>query len=206
MDKFCVAALPFEPRLATRDGVWRAAALARCADAGVVADELLAAARQQAEALGRQAQSEARAAALAAEQDTLRRAGPLLQGLEQAKAGLLLRSEDLVIELAQALFERLVLEAVPRQRVEAALRRVLLEAPPKLLDACLRVHTDDAGWLPALDWEIKHDASLAPGCCRLEAGNGEWQADFGAAVAALHSALPALLLADQPASFDAMTD
>ncbi|SFL98177.1 FliH/SctL family protein [Rugamonas rubra] len=196
MTDFCVATLAPAADLAGRHGVWRGAALARCADAELVARGMLAAAHAEADAVARQARGAALAAEQAVERRTLQRAAELLQGLQGARAALLLRTEELVVDLARALFERLVLEATPRQRVEAALRRLLQEAPPKLAEALLYVHPDDAALLPALDWELRHDPALAPGTCRLEAASGEWRADFGAAVAALGSALAAAAVAD----------
>jgi flagellar biosynthesis/type III secretory pathway protein FliH len=86
------------------------------------------------------------------------------------------------------LFDKLLLQATPRKRIEASLKRLLRETPPRLMDAVLRVHPDDVDLLPEVDWEIKRDDTIARGACRLEAASGEWHADFEGAVNALRSA------------------
>lgn len=191
-----------EPGLLAEYGVLRAPVLAATADASLLAGRMLAAARAEADALLLQAQVAAGEAVLAAEQASLRRAARLLQALEQAQAGLLLGVEDLVVALAQGLFERLVLELTPRARIAASLRRICQEAPPGLVAAVLRVHPDDLADLPALGWTVQPDPELSPGSCRLEVGNGAWQAGFEAAVAALSAAFVQAARPDAAVSFD----
>ena len=210
MNPFCVERLAANPHLRARHGVLRAAGLALTNDARQAAALLLAQARGQAASMLAQAERDGAAIAAAAQAEADRllaeararaarlnaaetervlvQGAALLQGLEQANAAILERVEEMVAGLATALYERLVMETTARERIDAALRRVLLEAPPKLVDAQLRVHPDDAALLPALDWPVKPDPALAPGACRLEAANGQWCASFDAAMQAVKTA------------------
>jgi flagellar biosynthesis/type III secretory pathway protein FliH len=112
----------------------------------------------------------------------------LLQALQQAQDTVLERVEEIVTGLVQTLYDRVVMETTPQERIAAALRRVVQEAPPKLVDALLRVHPEDAALLPELDWPVKNDTTIARGACRLEASNGQWCANFDAAVTAVKAA------------------
>lgn len=199
MTGFCVARIAVNPHLRAAHGIVRAGDLALSADARAAARLLLEAARTQAGAeraeAARAAQAvlaEARAQAdalCAAEQArVLDQAAGLLRGLDQARDAVVERAEDIVVDLARALFERLVADTVPRERLQAALARVVQEAPARLAEPQLRVHPDDVALLPALDWPVKPDPLLARGSCRLEAASGQWCASFDAAVDALRAA------------------
>jgi flagellar biosynthesis/type III secretory pathway protein FliH len=188
MTAFCVETITPETSLRAEYGVLRVKALAITSDARLAADRIVEQARAEAENLLQQARDEARVLMQEAEQEVLQRADQLLRSLEETNETFLLRAQDTIVDLAQGLFDRLVLEATPREQIEAALKRVMREAPPKLVNPVLRVHPDDAGLLPAVEWEVKPDASLSRGVCRLEASSGEWCADFNAAVAALTAA------------------
>jgi flagellar biosynthesis/type III secretory pathway protein FliH len=188
MNDFCVDSITAEPDLRAADGVLRAGSRRITVDAGVVARRIVQDAHDEAEAMLRRSAQEAKRATEEAEQDAIARAHGLLQALEQANATLLLRGQDIIVGLAQRLFDQLVMDTAPRERIEATLKRVLEEAPSKLVNPVLRVHPDDFGLLPAVDWDIKADPSLTPGTCRLEAATGEWCADFSAAVTALKAA------------------
>lgn len=188
MTDFCVDTITLEANLRAEHGVLRVASLAVTSDARLAADMILQQARNEAEIVLQQARDDAQRLTQEAEKQTLQRADQLLQALEQANATFLLRAQDTIMELAQGLFDRLVMATTPREQIEAALKRVLREAPTKLVNPTLRVHPDDAGLLPAVEWEVKPDPSLSRGVCRLEASAGEWCADFSAAVAALKSA------------------
>jgi flagellar biosynthesis/type III secretory pathway protein FliH len=188
MTAFCVDTITPEANLRAEHGVLRVASLAVTSDARLAADRILENARAEAEIVLQQAREDAQRLAQAVEQQTLLRAEQLLQVLEQANATFLVRAQDTIVDLAQGLFERLIMATTPREQIEAALKRVLREAPPKLVNPVLRVHPDDAGLIPAVEWEVKPDPSLSRGTCRLEASAGEWCADFSAAVAALKSA------------------
>ncbi|RJF96872.1 flagellar biosynthesis/type III secretory pathway protein [Noviherbaspirillum cavernae] len=188
MTAFCLDTITQDDSLRPDHGVLRIAAFAVTADAREAAQRIRDSAQADADALLRDARMEAARLVQEAETQTLQRADALIKALEQANATFLQQAEDLIIELAKGLFDRLVLEATPREKLEAALKRILQEAPPKLVDPMLRVHPDDAELLPEVEWEVKVDASLMPGSCRLEAASGEWCADFGAAIAALTSA------------------
>ncbi|MFC7516072.1 FliH/SctL family protein [Herbaspirillum sp. GCM10030257] len=188
MTAFCLDTITQDDSLRPDHGVLRIAARAVTADARQAAQRIREAAEADAQTLLQTARVEADRLAQEAEIQTLQRADALIKTLEQTNARFLQQAEDIIIELAKGLFDRLVLEATPREKLEAALKRILQEAPPKLVNPMLRVHPDDAELLPKVEWEVKVDASLMPGSCRLEAASGEWCADFGAAIAALTSA------------------
>lgn len=150
--------------------------------------EMLEAARADAQQLRDTAQEDARQLAEGAQQRVFEQAAELLALLEQASAAIVERVEGTAIELTQKLFDKLVAGVTPREKLEIALKHVLQEAPPKLVDPLLRVHPDDMELLPEVDWPVKGDASIARGTCRLEAASGQWCAGFEAAVDALKAA------------------
>lgn len=189
MTGFCVETLQLDPQLRAQDGVLRASAVAVTSDARIAAERILERARAEADALVQKAQGEARQVVEEAEKNTLQRANTLLQMLEDANASVPARSQDIVISLVQSMFDRLVAEMTPQERIAAMLKRVLSEAPSKPASPMLRLHPDDVKLLPEVEWEIKADASLPSGTCLLETAVGEWRADFSAAVSALKSAL-----------------
>jgi flagellar biosynthesis/type III secretory pathway protein FliH len=188
MSAFCIDTITVDASLRPENGILRVPSLAVTRDAQVAAQRILQQARTDADTLSETAREEARHAVENAERESLRNAGQLLKVLEKANETFLMRTQDMIVDLAQGLFDRLVLEATPRERIEAALRRVQHEAPSKLAVAVLRVHPEDVELLPELEWEVKTDPTMARGVCRLEASGGEWCADFNAAVAALKSA------------------
>jgi flagellar biosynthesis/type III secretory pathway protein FliH len=188
MSDFCVATITAEPDLRAANGVLRAGSRRITADARVIARQVLQDAHDEAEAVLCRATEQATRATQDAEQDAITRARGLLQALEQAHATLVLRGQDIIVDVAQRLFDQLVMDTAPRERIEATLKRVLEEAPSKLVNPVLRVHPADFDLVPSIDWEVKADPSLTPGTCRLEAATGQWRADFSAAVAALKAA------------------
>lgn len=198
MNDFCVAKITTESLLRAEHGVWRADSLTLTRDARAAADHILNEARDDADHLRLRAADDAIDAVREAEQDTLTRMTALLAQLEQRHAQLLDGAQTLAVDLALALYERVLAETTPRERVAASCRRLLQEAPRALAQPVLYLHPDDSELAPAdVAWERKTDAALARGACRLEAGGGEWRADFTAGAAALrdafHSAaLPAL--------------
>ncbi|SFV13955.1 FliH/SctL family protein [Pseudoduganella namucuonensis] len=169
-------------------GAARAEAGALAANARASADGVLADARAEAERLLSEAREQASRLSAAERQRVTEQAAELLQSLERANDAILERVQDIVTGLAHTLYDRLVMETTPRERIDASLRRVLQEAPPKLVDAQLRAHPDDVALLPALDWPVKTDQALARGACRLEASNGQWCANFDLAVRDLKAA------------------
>lgn len=189
MTAFCVAQLAPAPALLAADGVLRAADLGTIADAQVLAARVAAAAEEERAALLATAAEEARQALAADQARVLAESAALLDGLRAAAGSLGERAEDIVTGLARQLFERLVLETTPEQRVAASYRRLLAEAPPKLVNAVLRLHPDELALAEGWEWPVKADPTLAPGACRLEADSGQWHADFGAAAAVLSKAL-----------------
>lgn len=191
MNAFCVETLTMPPQLRAEHGVLRAPALQVSTDAQRAANQLLDDSRRQAAAITAAAHAAARVAVRQEQERTAVTADALLRTLKQSRALLLDRAEDVVLELATQLFERLLLEIGPRERLAAMLRRVRQEAPSRLVSAVLRVHPDDAVLISDGDceWEVKPDPALAPGTCKLEAASGEWQAGFELAREALLAAL-----------------
>jgi flagellar biosynthesis/type III secretory pathway protein FliH len=207
---FCVDTIAVNPHLRAQHGILRAAGLplanhvrraahllqqqARDAaddmlrDARDGAAAILAEARAEAEHLLADARAQASASGAAERQRVALQAGELLQALEQANRTIVEQVDEMVAGLARALYDRLVMETTPQERIAASLRRVQQEAPPKLIDALLRVHPDDAALLPGTDWPVKTDMALARGACRLEAASGQWCASFDLAVQDLQSA------------------
>lgn len=188
MSAFCIDTITCDAALRAEHGVLSDDAFAITNDARAVAAQTLQAADEQAAQLLQQAHVEAQSVAEEAERQTLLRADELLQALEQAHAAFLAEAQDTIIELAQALFARLVMETPPREQIEAAFKRVQQQAPTKLASPMLRVHPDDFDLVPTTEWEVKADPSLARGTCRLEAAGGEWCASFTAAAAAVQAA------------------
>lgn len=174
MNPFCVARVTPPPELLAIDGVLRAADLATTADAHALAARIVAA-----------AEAERQAMLAASQAQVLAEGAALLDGLRAAAASVGEQAGDIVTAMASQLFDRLVLETTPQQRVAASYRRVLLEAPPRLVNAVLRLHPDEMDLVEGCEWPLKADAALAQGACRLEADSGQWRADFQAAAAAL---------------------
>jgi flagellar biosynthesis/type III secretory pathway protein FliH len=188
MTGFCVEKIAVDERLRAAGGIVRGQALLVTADASVLAERIVEEARAEADGIVSQARAQAQHMEQAAEADVLKRAAALLKALDQANATVAERAQDMVIDLALNLFDRLVMQTTPRKRIESSLARILREAPPRLIEPVLKVNPDDSELLPEVDWDVKRDASLARGACRLEAANGEWHADFDAAVESLRSA------------------
>lgn len=196
--EFCRTRIAMPPGLAATHGVLGGAGLALCADARLAAERLLEAARVQAAALVDEEAARCRADIALGQQQALDQARAMLDALERMPREFLERTEPIVVELAQALFMRLVGELAPAERVAALLRQLQAAAPPRLPEAVLRLHPDEAALLapgagtgPALPfgWSLRPDPSLAPGRARLESAAGEWQLDFAAAALELSQAL-----------------
>lgn len=188
MTAFCLDTVVIDAQLCADRGLLRAASLAATANARMLAQRIAAKAQTDADRLAQEARAEAQHVASRTEQDTLRRADELIRQLEQAQVRMLERAHDTIVDLACALFDRLVADSTPRERIEATLRLLLQEAPPKLVNPVLRVHPGETALVPEVEWEIKPDATLPRGTCRLEASSGEWCVDFNAAVEALRLA------------------
>ncbi len=188
MTRFSVEKIVADERLRPADGILRAEALTVITDARVLAGHIEQEARDKAGEILSQARTQADEMKRAAEAQVFERAAELLAGLEEADATVADRVADTVVDLVMSLFDKLLLQATPRERIEASLKRLRRETPPKLMDAVLRVHPDDAALLPETEWEVKHDDTIARGACRLEAASGEWHADFDAGVTSLRNA------------------
>ncbi|NHZ94520.1 hypothetical protein F2P46_01995 [Massilia sp. CCM 8734] len=189
MNDFCVATICTDSLLRAEHGVWRAQALALTHDAGAAAAHILDQARVEAEQLQLRASADAREAVAEAERGALERGAVLLRQLEQCHAQLLDGAQALAVDLALALFERALAGTTPRERLEASCRLLLREAPRTLAQPLLYLHPDDSELAPpGAAWELRSDATLARGACRLEAGGGEWRADFAAGASALRTA------------------
>lgn len=187
MSQFCITQIN-EPVLRPAHGILRAAGLNVTSDARRAAEQIVQEARDAAEQIAEGAHAQASEAVRQAQADTLLRADALLRALEQKNAAFVAAAQDLVSELTLALFDRLVAETSPRERVAASCRRLLQEAPRQLARPVLYLHPDETALAPPTEWEIKADPKLAPGACRLEAGDGEWRADFSDGAHALRSA------------------
>ena len=192
MTTFCVARLAPAPDLLAADGVLRAADMGATGDAHALAARIVANAEAERSAMLAATAEEARLALASAQAQVLAEGTALLDGLRAATDDVCKRAGDIVTDLALQLFERLVLETPPRERVAASYRRLLQEAPPKLVNAVLRLHPDELAYAEGWEWPVKADAALPPGACRLEADSGQWRADFGAAASALLDALSEL--------------
>ncbi|MBP0597303.1 flagellar biosynthesis/type III secretory pathway protein [Herbaspirillum sp. LeCh32-8] len=191
-NRFCTAELSLPHHLRARHGVVSGEAFLVTEDARAAAAHLLAQARAQAEDIREQARADAMAALRDEQGRIAREAGELLERLREREAVMLDGVAGLAIELAQSIYERLLVDTIAQERVAAACRRVREEAPPKLIDAVAWLHPDDVAGLAqehGLPWEVRGDARLAPGSCRLEAASGEWRAEFALAAEALRAAL-----------------
>ncbi|MGZ3240066.1 MAG: FliH/SctL family protein, partial [Burkholderiaceae bacterium] len=173
MNQFCVDSLTPAPSLRPDHGLLRDAALVVTADAAAAADHIVESARAEAEAMLQAARSQAQQIAQAAEQQALERAQQLIATLQAAQASFLAGAESIVLDIVQGVFDRLVIDTTPRERIAAAYQRVQAEAPSRLVTPLLRVHPDDFDLLPSTDWEVKPDPAMARGRCRLEAASGE---------------------------------
>ncbi|UWE18953.1 FliH/SctL family protein [Herbaspirillum huttiense] len=189
MSDFAVQRVTMPDHLRAHHGVLRLTGLTVTSDAAQLAAQMLAQARDEAERVREQAAEEAQHAVKRQQEEVAQRGTALLDGLQRAQYDMLERIEQVVVELAQDVIERLLLELTPRDRIAAMLRRVRQEAPAKLHEAVLWVHPDDQPLLPASPWEIQTDPALPPGSCRLEAASGEWRSDFALAVQALRDGL-----------------
>lgn len=192
MKAFCVARMSTDRRLLPSHGVLHAATREMTADAQLLATRIVEQGRAEAAQLLAEAQVQARQAVQAAETRVLEQSIQLQQGMEAAMADLLEQAQDIVLRLAAELYDRLVLETTPQEKIAAACRRLLREAPPKLVNTVLRLHPGDMPPPDGTPWPCEADPALAPGCCRLEADSGEWRADFNAAAASLRQALATL--------------
>jgi flagellar biosynthesis/type III secretory pathway protein FliH len=189
MNDFCVERISVPAILRAEHGVLRPQALRVSADAGQAAARLLDQAREQAGLILAEARQEAGQAVQQQRQDVVRQATQLLDGLRQAQQDMLARMEHVVVELAQEVYDRLMLELTPRERIAAMFRRVQQEAPGKLVEPVVWLHPDDLALAPDSVWERKADARLTVGTCRLEAASGEWRAEFQLASDELRTAI-----------------
>lgn len=180
--EFCVETIEHAPQLRPDHGVIRDAALRVTAEATLAAAQIRDQAVADAEELRQHARVEIDAARQAVEAQTLERAAQLIKCLEDQQQIFLEQAQATVVDLALALFERLVMDQTPRKRAETLLKRLQTEAPARLNNARLWIHPDDAALLPALDWELRPDDSMVRGTCRLEASSGDWCVDFPAAI------------------------
>ncbi|WP_028100968.1 FliH/SctL family protein [Pseudoduganella violaceinigra] len=201
MNGFCAGRVSVDPDLLSQHGVLHAAAMKRTADAHVLAERIVEQGREDAERLLTEARSAAQQAVFDAESRVLEQGMLLQQGMDAAMAGLLEQAQDIVAGLAGTLYDRLLLQTTDGEKIAAACRHLLREAPPKLVNALLRLHPADMPPPDGLPWPCEADPALEPGSCKLEAGSGEWRVDLSAAASALRQALAAL-----PARHEAQAD
>lgn len=203
MSNFCVASVQVDERMRGEHGVLHAHSLFLSRQTRELTSQLMAEAEQDREALLAQAHDETeqmladaqRAGDEAVEQAQVRvieQADQLFATLDSALAQVNDGIRPLVVSLALELFDRLVLETTPEERIASAYRRLLSEVPLKLVDAVLKVHPDELAIyetiLPAPRWTLQPDISIARGACRVDANSGEWSAGFDLAAQALRAA------------------
>jgi len=188
LSTFCSARLEPPPDLLASDGLLRAADLGATADAHALAARIVAEAQAERAAMLAAAAEQARLSTAAAQAQVLAEGAALLDALRAAADSLGERAEDIVTGMALQLFDRLMLDTTPQQRVAASYRRLLQEAPPRLVNAVLRMHPDELALADGWEWPVKADATLPPGACRLEADSGQWRAHFHAAAQSLSDA------------------
>ena len=189
MNGFCVERVTPHKTLRPHHGVLRATSFAITSDAEEAARRIVQQARDEADRIRTRAQEQAKQQAQATQEKVLRDADILLRALDGAYDSFIGKTQDIVLELVQAMFDKLLIKTPPRKRMEAMLAMLAREVPAKPVDAVLRVHPDDAQLLPELEWPVKQDAAMARGACRLETANGQWTVNFDAAVSALVQAL-----------------
>lgn len=187
MSGFCREKIDVDHRLRPAAGILRGQAVEATARVQILAAQILDEARAEAERIRAEAGEQARRLGEAAEADAIRRAAGLIAGLERAGEAVAQRSRGLIVDLVLRMYDHLVMQSTPRKRIETSLGRLLREVPPRLVDAVLHVHPDDASLLPEVSWAVKPDASLPRGACRLEAASGEWESDFTAAAGAIRA-------------------
>lgn len=190
MNSFCVASLSVDNDFRPEDGIFTDAALAVTADARVAAENILQRAREEAGKLAEEAARDADLTVDMAEQEVLSKAENLLVALRETNDKFLDRAEAVILDLVRELFLRMAADMGPEQRIETALKQLRREAPRRMVDAVLHVNPEDLPLLPVTsEWDVKPDSAIPRGACRLEASNGEWKADFDAAIKALTNSL-----------------
>jgi flagellar biosynthesis/type III secretory pathway protein FliH len=192
MKQFCVEKINRDPALLAQHGVLSASALTLRSDARAVAQLIEQQARAEAAALLQQARQEAQRQVEELCRQTTQQATQLLATLERTRDECYLQVEPMVLALAQGAFERLTGALTPQEKIQAVLRRLQQEAPPRLHDAVLRMHPDEMIGTDDVPWSVQADPSLSRGTCRLEAGGGEWRVSFELALAALQDAFASL--------------
>lgn len=200
MMSFCVDTVTVPEMLRAQHGVLRVASLQVTTDAVEAARKIIEEAHTEARNVQEQAYRDAETIVNNAELQVFERSRQLFQVLEKERDTFLERGKDVIIDLACTLFERLVMEMSQREKVAAALKRVMAEAPRRLINPVLRVHPSDVPCLPELEWDIKEDDTLSPGSCKLTAGNGEWYVDFDAAVTSLKATFASFTVDPPPSS------
>jgi len=192
MNSFCVVSLNLDNDFRPEDGIFTDDALAVTADARVAAENIVQRAREEAGKLAEEAAQDADLTVEMAQQEVLSKAENLLAALRETHDQFLDRAETIVIDLVRELFLRMAADMGPEQRIETALKQLRREVPRRLVDAVLSVNPEDLPLLPATaEWDLKPDSTIPRGACRLEASNGEWKADFDAAVKSLTKSLSA---------------
>ncbi len=189
MNDFCVSRISLPANLRPKYGILSSEALLVTTDAQISAEHILRQAQLQAEHVMNQMHIQAEQKVRQQEQMVASQATHFLEVLQQAYVLMVNQVQDVVVELTQKMFDRLVLETTPRERIEAMFRRIRQEVPGNLVSAVAWVHPDDLGLVPESVWEVKVNPDMEPGTCKLEATNGEWRVDFTLASLSLRKAL-----------------
>lgn len=203
MRDFCAEKVSLEKGLRSMHGVVLLGDIAVLNDARSLAEQIIAHAQEQAAMMLSRADEQVRDMTSKAEKDVLTEAESLIGNLNNAQNDLIGKARDVIVDVALALFDRLLVDVSPREKLEASIKRIVSEAPPRLVQAVLFVHPDEKSLVPETDWECKEDRSLPLGCCRLEASSGEWRADFSAAVESLKVSLKSSSSHASATAFDA---
>jgi len=191
MSDFCSETLRLPQTLRPRYGVVRSDDLAVSGETARACRLMLHRAGQEAEAMQEQARAAAAAAMRQEQQRVAAQATTLLQTLQHAHEQLLDGVETLAAEMTARAFALLVADLPAVDRIAASVRRVREQAPARLSEAVAWVHPEELDALDGGAWQVKADAGLARGSCRLEASSGQWFASFELAADALADALAA---------------
>ncbi|MCH8621985.1 FliH/SctL family protein [Undibacterium sp. TS12] len=191
MKQFCRDQIRTDPRLRAEQGILKSADMLQIIRAQDMAGQIVAEARVKTLQARQQALEECQALLDQKKLQCQQGAMALLQALKDERERFFSEAGELVLTLVRAMFDRLVGECTPKERLLAALRHVMQEMPPDLHAPVLKVHPADLEHLSDQQWEVQADVRLTPGSCSLETATGVWHVDFALAVEELRS-LPVL--------------
>lgn len=181
MTQFCKDQVRTDSRLRAEHGILKNADILQIVRAQDMAEKLVAEARVKTLQAHQRALEECQTLLeqkrLQCQQDV----AALLQALKEERENFFAESGKLMLTLVRAMFDRLVGECTPEERLRAALHHVMQDMPACLQMPVLKVHPADIEHLPDPHWEVQTDTRLTPGSCRLETATGVWHVDFALA-------------------------